>query len=211
MPYLLRAVPNEELLQSAYSAYSDILRAVIEEHGIGNIISSAWNANAGIVHAELIDFDNDGIPELLYVYVNKEEQYTRIFVVIYGYQNGKAELLDEYELWFTHVGYDIAIDQHGISYFYYHSLYSFDSVRYYYTMVDGEWTRVLMQNWEVNAMIDDTDKWFVNGLEVDRQAYNKALEDLSIVRSRVMWWGGRGPFSPDTVFPLLTRLDERIG
>ena len=67
------APPSEATLDAAYRAYYDVLKAAVDEHGVSLRYEDTYgkdyhdnDPNEGISYAELIDFDNDGIPELLY-------------------------------------------------------------------------------------------------------------------------------------------------
>jgi hypothetical protein len=78
-----KATPYDATLLSAYRAYHGFLSAMVEEHGFGRYerISNEWwiaeterSADSGwteivtgVAYAELLDFDNDGIPELLII------------------------------------------------------------------------------------------------------------------------------------------------
>jgi len=207
---------------TVFAAYYDILIAAVNEYGFGvdnESYSYYPNSHSGVIHAELIDFDNDGMPELLYAFAEESEEYEgyyETYFVVYGFSSDRAELLGKHRVWNTHVGAEIAYDRDGFTYFHYSSLYSFDTDDYYYTLIDGKWTAALVLSWESdgtswNYDLSDYDdqQWFVNGKEVDRQDYDSAFEALGIVCSRTVWWGGRG-FNLGSVQTILTKFEARI-
>ena len=65
----VETAPNNATLAAAYEAYYDELSAVADNNGIGfDIVEREYYPSSflGLAYAELIDFDNDGLPELLY-------------------------------------------------------------------------------------------------------------------------------------------------
>ncbi len=193
---------------AAYRAYYDILKAAVDECGFGVIEQheNLPNLYSGVIHAELIDFNNDRLPEFLYVYADDSLLYGA-HIAVYEYNSDSAELLGTFDVWPTHVGADIDIDQYNFAYLHHYSLYSFDSEDSYYTLIDGKWTSALELS-STSDDFDELDEWFVNGSQVHKHDYYNALETLCIVSSRQLWWGGRG-VDLDTIHTLLAELDRR--
>jgi hypothetical protein len=104
------AVTSAERLAAAYRAYYEVLRAAVDTYGIG--FSEEYDDEGnwlrgpeGIIGAALLDFDHDGLPELL---------ITSVFGIgdvglrIYGFSSeaGATELV-----WFDY--YEFVIDRSG--------------------------------------------------------------------------------------------------
>ena len=84
----VHAAPSEATLAAVHKAYYDILRAAVNESGYVNENTYTWYK--GIFYAELIDFDNDGIPEL--IYASMPDAIMPPVISVYGYL-GEATLL----------------------------------------------------------------------------------------------------------------------
>ena len=197
---------TEELAE--YRTYYDILSAAVNGYGLGAVEqNSIPNLYSGVIHAELIDFNNDGLPELLYAYNDGSDKFWVHFAV-YGFGSGKAELLDTYTVAPTHLGVNIALNQDGLAYLHYLEINAFNKSDSYYTLIDGEWTSVLELYLSTEDVEDAVVDWFVNGNEVDELEYDSSLKALGIVSSRELWWGNHG-VDLDTVQMLLSELKTR--
>ena len=192
----------ESLQLAVYNEFYDILRAAIDEFGVGHSeeVREYLYEYSGVIHAELIDFDKDGLPELLFVYSDGSIEYGA-HIVVYGYISGKAEMLAKHEMWPTHTGVDITVNSNGITYFHYYEGDDFGIFDDYYSLIDGKWAPIielsLLDLWhmdENDSVNDEQDEyeWFVNDNKVDEAEYVSAREALGIVSTRTIWWGSRG-------------------
>lgn len=72
-----------------YSAYLDVLNEAVAKYG--EYTAGEYQTSTGVGYVNLVDFDGDGINELIYC-VGETHDYT---YHIYGYKDGGAVLLDE--------------------------------------------------------------------------------------------------------------------
>jgi hypothetical protein len=171
------------LRNDVFAAYHELLLSLISEFGVGNNVTIEHAPYfEGVIYAELIDFDNDGIPELLVI--RGEESFPASAVcLVYRYTTGGVELLGSYGLYLNHAWVSIVESRNGTSYLCYSGGDSFGVDDTYYTIVDGFWIEVLNRafyieeiygdNWE---WLRDEHEWFVNGHSATEQEYNDALE-----------------------------------
>jgi|GEM_PF-6365045 len=189
-------------LLSAYKAYHEQITTLIDTYGIGYNYGNSdfykdlptwWTIEySGVVYVELIDFDNDGLPELLVIYNDGNTKYSDIWA-IYGY-SGTVELYHKAIYGFEGGGgnnVEIALGENGNKYlvsgFFY---YVFDDEREYsyYTLVDGSWETVLSRSVSITNESKDWDyqgefqwQWFVNDLAVSETEYASApVSELGI-------------------------------
>ncbi len=81
---------NESTAKTYANAYYNIIKDLIEQYGFYDEYDEfGWQYDMGLVRGELIDFEEDGIPELVCLY--KKEMFHNIR--IYHYSNNQAELL----------------------------------------------------------------------------------------------------------------------
>jgi serine/threonine protein kinase len=174
-----------------YSAYYAILRAAVDEHGIS--IEDGIVYPDGVHYAELLDFDNNGIPELVYSIGDYYGMGSN--VRIYGFSE-QADLLYEEHQWVGQghgMTIHIATDGSGISYLvehHFHHHYSGLGETYnYFTIRDGQWVKVLTLHTE--REIYDDDPWYgewtyyVNDTEVSMSIYGTTpARELGIVFER---------------------------
>ena len=211
-----KTVPNKPL--AAYRAYRELVMSLIDEYGIGYNhgnngyhldVDNWWTVEySGVVYAELIDFDNDGLPELLVIYNDGDTQFFDTWE-IYGYTGNV-------ELYFTKLfGYEggggsdaeVAIGDDGTRYLVYGSYYVVygDEQDYtYYTLVDGSWVTALTRSasityesthWEYEG--DFEWEWHVNDLLVSEDEFMAAPEtELGIIEA--------------ISFPFYTRIQEDL-
>lgn len=148
-----QASSSDVTLADAYSAYYSFLMELVDEYGIGldPIIGAGGPSNMqGVYFAELVDFNSDGIPELLLRYSDGSySDYRTRPLYIYGYL---SELLSYGEYRFSEEGYcvedRIVTDQNSAIYFL--SIdrienYETGEVRVtntYFTLINGKWTEV---------------------------------------------------------------------
>ena len=72
-----------------YSAYLGVLNDAVEKYG--EYTAGEYQKSTGVGYVNLVDFDGDGVNELIYC-VGETHDYT---YHIYGYKDGSAVLLDE--------------------------------------------------------------------------------------------------------------------
>ena len=185
--------PNSESLQDAYTAYYNTLTKAIEEYGFGD----DEYGYSGVVHAELIDFNNDGMPELLFLYVDEAlDMDIWTGIKVYGYLDG---IVCHYSNSFypNHESFGIATGIDGLSYLCYREYDSYEVYYIYYSVVRSQWKQVLVLYW-VDADWDGgwNQEWggdyeinyYVNGNSVSEQAYDNALElELGVTNVRIPW------------------------
>ena len=190
-------------LLSAYKAYHEHVTTLVDTYGIGYNHGSNdyywdfpmwWTIEySGVVNAELIDFDNDGLPELLIIYSDGNSHYCDTWA-IYGY-TGTVELYHEAIFGFeggSGCDVEIALSDNGKKYLvsgdYY---YVFDDEREYTysTLVDGSWETVMTRSVSITDESKGWDyvgdfqwQWFVNEKAVTEIAYASApVSELGIV------------------------------
>ena len=163
-PAALAGASAEATLAAAYKAYYEVLKEAVDEYGIG-WHESTNGPGRGLVYAGLIDFDNDGLPELMYKYLNNQ---VVDFYCIYGYSGG-AELLTSGVVggdagWYS--SFEIVTDRSGVSYLHENESYSSDFDEYedgednsyeedtYYTVKGGEWVEVSGVGIDIVSSID---------------------------------------------------------
>ena len=165
-------VPDNSIVSSntAFEAYYELLSDAVKEHGFGRMEDNNGQGRQvkGVIYAELIDFDNDGVPELLFIY-GLPGPYTAN-CVIYTYSENSAELLGSYSLYLNHAWISIISNDNGIS-FLSHSL---DELDLFYTLANGQWAEVLNREFYEDYE-DDEYEWFVNGNRADEQEYEDSL------------------------------------
>jgi len=185
--------PNpQDAINAVYASYHELLSSRIAEFGLGRRETDASNAPfiRGVIYAELIDFDNDGVPELLLIR-GDEGMPASAVCYVYRYTMDGIELLESYGLYLNHAWISIVEASNGTSFLCYSGGDAFGIDDTYYTIVDGSWVEVLNRAHYENEIYDnngywlrDEFEWFVNGNSVNEQAYNNALEShLGIVTS----------------------------
>ena len=88
----------EESLETLESVYLEIINDLIHEYGEGTIASQSdpypQEALVGLVVAKLIDFDQDGQPELFCSYRSMDDALAPIaHQTVYGVKNGSVQIL----------------------------------------------------------------------------------------------------------------------
>ena len=106
-----QAATSEAALAVAYKAYYDVLKAVVDEYGIGftsDISNEAYEeareqgeelepSSSGVIYAELIDFENNGSPQLLLFYGSYGiPDYYIMSCDVYNYSVAGTELYGTY-------------------------------------------------------------------------------------------------------------------
>ena len=206
-PPVAQAAPSEATLDAAYKAYYEVLKAAVDEHGIGG--------NPGEVGAAgLIDFDNDGMLELVFA-IETGELGPDIHV--YGYTGSSVLLFyrgsatgDAFR------GADVSfatgnegttyisefrksyIDDSTKSFFredaefqaFESVLNGYHDITNYYTVRNNQWVSELILTRNVDLRTLEPFEWFVNNVPVSKQDYNNAPEiELGITDVRYIEHG----------------------
>ena len=173
---------TDDVILAAYRAYYKLLSTAIEEHGIGRFERVEYETIInGIVYAELIDFDNDGVVELLYIYGNNEV-FASATCVIYRYSEGSIELLESYDVNHFHMNINVGSAHNGTSFLCYMDYADFWLYDTFFSIVNKKWGEVLSLELNVIGIYDDDQnwlgdefEWFVNGNSVTEQEYYDSL------------------------------------
>jgi len=170
----------DEIKTDAYAAYCDFLRVNLGKVGhyppstINTFSSTNKFTRDGIVYARLVDFDGNGIPELVLIDVRDRAAYWHA----YGYWNGSVielasgRLVTKFDLEFV-----FCTDGNGKPYFAYYTNIACQEMAYA-TLYEGKWTTTLMNynltsNWSINGYINGkyynvrSDKSHVSGYSSD--------------------------------------------
>jgi hypothetical protein len=205
------AAPSDEELMAAYAAYRDFIEATIEEYGQGRVQRGIYNRweYEGLIYAELIDLNNDGIEDLLIVL---GDIYAYPHYAFYTYSNGLEHLGDLH----TDPLADnrVAYSRSGTAFFH---LYTFDlvgAVDMYFTLTaDRDWTVALSRETNTinNPQAEEVPYWLVNGIEVSQRTYNRVPETLlGITSTRNIFDWNRGRVHWNTVQDVLRTLNTRL-
>ena len=207
-------IPDTALLSETplyvLKAYYEVLKTAVDEYGYGD----GFN---GVVYADFVDLDNDGIPELIYICGNNTGNTDgEVEVTVYGYSECLV-LHTSYQLYPTHTNeVRKATCQNGLSYLTYSEAGGLSGFDEYYTVINGVWSLALILTWNEKADIweepdidddpvmgedfwnqydDDPDMWLdywdefhVNGNLVNLELYRKAPEmELGVTSERTLW------------------------
>jgi hypothetical protein len=209
---------SNPILNEVYLAYYELLMGMIEEYGQRGENEGGRYA-PGLDSAFLIDFDNDGIPELVISYVNEPSDIGAT-IYIYGFADNLVLLYTGSKPISgtgSH-GYYVATSYNGISYLIsYTGHYRWEIHDTYYTLADGMWVAVLEYNY---LLIWDGDTpeiyFFVNGIEVSEDIYNSiAYTELGIDKQHEAFinlyiFGTEGLGVTDSINPTLRELEAII-
>jgi len=229
--------PNTPL--AAYRAYYELIESKIEEYGVGyndggfyeGEFESYWRGvYRGIIHAELIDFNNDGLPELVIIYNNGIGLGADLWS-IYGYTESIEKYYEAYSGGDGGSSYDIsiAVSSDGIRYldcYEGYVVYDYEIFEHYYTVRDGAWVTALSRSFAITSESRfDYDReeyeweWLVNGISVSENEYNAAEEtELGIISTEsipisfryVYDLGEANEIAFDVVYAMLAELGNRI-
>jgi len=204
------AAPSEAAAYASYKYFYDTLQSIVDAYGIGqNYAANASEANPdywglyyhGVTYAELLDFDNDGFPELVYFY--NDGTMIRPLCLAHDFITGNA---GQFYHGFsgTNGGFgdwvDLATCGNGVKYLRYSSIEwgGADGPEYimsesYYSLTNGKWTGALSRrhdrnydysNWSDSGYEAQDFNWSVNGVLVSKQEYDNAPVTLGIVGTR---------------------------
>jgi len=209
-------IPSNDELLRAYEAYHATLTSAVERYGEGQFVDDGSIAMNGVFYAELIDFDNNEVPELLFMY-GEGEQYSEI-CVIYGYSDGLIEHGSYYAGYWADISLMTA--QNGTPYLHIFSGDVNSMYDDYYTIREGVWTLVLSMSWDEDHETEEI-TLTVNGNKVSENDFNNAQEThLGITSSRLLfdwrndiddWYESRiGEMHWDEVLNIINELERRI-
>ena len=223
-----QATPSDETLLDAYRSYYDILRTAIDEYGIGisyvvleDMAEYGFEAPTGVYYAELIDFENSGLPVLLYVF-DDGTMFSFMFgshCYVYGYNNRA-------ERWFSGdigaeggYGSDVSIEtsRSGLIHLKHEEELAASGDMYdtYYTVVNNEWVVSLERKYEDGfdflTGIYNEARWLVNNNPVNERDYHSAPGSiLGITESRYVRGQWPYPENTDAVYAVLAELEAKI-
>ena len=149
----------EESLETIEGVYLEIINDLIHEYGEGTIASQSdpypQEALVGLVVAKLIDFDQDGQPELFCSYRSMDDAFAPIaHQTVYGVKNGSVQILfheDAGSKGGANPGSTIQIHNDGTPY-----IFRYDgSVVDYLTLQDDEFILAHQINYDSSSW-DDT-------------------------------------------------------
>ena len=213
-------------VQSALVAYREFLMnpqsMEFDFAGLANPIS--WDVNA-IRHAQLVDFDNNGIPELVLAIrpssFDRSEHYHHAgIIMVLKYRDGIELLYSEIRFYSGGVGSSfwnrIAIREDGGSYL--ASSY-FDAGMgriwntRYYALINGEFefSWVLRSEQLIGSGGDAI--FYVNDVEVSGEEFDSAPANRGIMEERAIWENSENRDLWGTSFdiqPLLAYIDRQI-
>ena len=148
----------EESLETLESVYLEIINDLIHEYGEGTIASQSdpypQEALVGLVVAKLIDFDQDGQPELFCSYRSMDDALAPIaHQTVYGVKNGSVQILfheDAGSKGGANPGSTIQIHNDGTPY-----IFRYDgSVVDYLTLQDDEFILAHQINYDTSSWDD---------------------------------------------------------
>ena len=199
---MVQSAPSEATLVAAYKAYYDVMKAVVEEHGFcDDANKTGVFALEGVHYAELVDFDNDGLPELVFSLVyDTEVAVCRYFV--YGYSSGRAVLLFSGDSGYMSTGgnfFHITTGTNGVKYlqdFMRHRLSTYDD---FYTLQNGVWIKALRLNsqghWTENGL------YYLNSQPVSEEVYANAPRTILGITNYHEFHDSNSVWDSGTVLP----------
>ena len=189
--------PSAEKLLAAYRAYYDVLKTAVDAYGFSNSYQTT-----GVCYSELIDFDNDGLPELLYFTNDVAAQYQEYHV--YGYKDGLVNFYRD-QLWLVGMDEGAFYICDGRDKRYLHRTVVTDEDHYYfYTVKYGEWVKALTRTVAYGDSSEGGIRYYVNSDVVNEQVFNEAETVLNIVNTC------RIDIDVSTVATVLAELEARI-
>lgn len=157
---MAKAAPTATELAAAYAAYYEVLMDAVEKYGIGftsdiseedvaHLEGEYEHSSSGLIYAELIDFENSGMPQLLFFHGSYGYLgYYYMYCPVYTFSAGKATELGKYTSHGTTENFDdgsitsrlfILKDRSGVSYLRAASNPDYENAwDYYYTVKNGE-------------------------------------------------------------------------
>ena len=175
--YEVKTVELEQ--QGAYAAYLEIVEKCIDEYGeprYDEDQNGGWPHFTGLSFLKLIDFNEDGIEELIVVYFDKTKMYH--YGQIWGYDGKKPVLLQENDILkrmnFGEVYLDLSTNQFGT---FLVSGYLGDGHQsmVYSGYFDSEWTnKTFSMHQQYNEATQKTEPlYFIDEKQVDEEKYKE--------------------------------------
>jgi hypothetical protein len=208
----------------ACEALYEVLKAAVDEYGIGDDSSEAWEwwDTEAIVYAQLIDFDNNKVPELFYMHWQNEAEGFQYYV--YGCsEEGEARLLCKEARWGS-TFFELAVNQiMGLPYLCERTIGYAGGVegggmmadtQFYYTLRDGKWTEVLSRIYIETYPGDGSTEssWTVNDNDVSEEEYDYAPKrELGITEQNEISTGRGYSYDSATVQAVLDQLKGEGG
>ena len=216
---------------SALAAYRDFLAT---PQSIEASVEGSWNVPhlgrlpwgiQDVRYAELIDFDNDGLPELvLYISLSipagrraefNEFEFNlfRRRLVIVGYNAGRAEVIYEGAVWGEGgmwEGIGFADSSTGLSYLVYMEGGGITTNRNFLALRNGRWESVLttriLTRWDNANQRNIPEYFYVNNARVSEAQFNQVTAgDLGITQTRYLEWD-----ATNDVQGLLTAINSEL-
>jgi hypothetical protein len=178
----LPAEVENKINLEAYRAYYEVLKWAIDRYGVEDV-SEEYDMHRfhriGLHYAELIDFDNNGTPELLFVNVVPGAWAD---VYIYGYQERLEQLFSSVFSYSStgpnHYGISFATD--GTQYLTEWFRREYGWYNLYFTLVDGEFTKILEVSCD-GSWVGPDDKYYINGEFACEYAYEDLVDSYEEV------------------------------
>ena len=188
-----------ESILDIYEVYYGVLSSAVDKFGVGKVIDDAgYLTYSGVIYAELIDFNNDGVPELLFIHFPVDPSNQEINFKVYSYLSGTAELLfheyhfRDFDMNGAVNGY-IATNRKNISYF----MIRTSSPEWskgqsltdtYFTIENERWAEVLKRSWSNGFEEMIAPGQWVNENPVSESMFTDAPEThLGIVEHRTIY------------------------
>jgi hypothetical protein len=176
---------TEEFVANIYEVYYNVLSNEVDEYGIvDENDESFWQHSLGLHYAEIIDFDNNGTSELLYIV--GEEEFLSIY--IYGFKDEAIRYFKGESIigLSGHNMFGIAESNTGIKYLSNHNWWRDAITTEYYILKEDIFENILEISGEAfyynkDSGIPGTEDiegplYFVNGEEVSQNTYETVHE-----------------------------------
>ncbi|MDR1754088.1 MAG: hypothetical protein LBR74_04180 [Eubacterium sp.] len=164
--------------KAAYRAYYDVLKGEVDRRGLfseqNRIESAGYTFGESVCYAQLIDFDNNGVDELLYGYTNGDGLAPRY--VVYGFSNGSiVKLIDDTmdsSGGDPSFGISITTDVNGVKYVEtQHNNGSYQSSNEYATVQGGD--KWLKSAYFLYTCYEDVgEEYFLNDIPIAKNEYD---------------------------------------
>jgi len=168
---------SNEKLSNVYKAYHELLSEAVNEFGFGSRdvdINGNTTLFKGVIYAELIDFNDDRMPELLYI-IGRESSFLDVDCFIYGYSEDSIILHGNYTYLSLglHTSIRIIESRTGTKYLYIGRGMAEHWVETYYSLNNNQWMEVLNRSYMAHH---EGWNWFINDINVNKHEYENALE-----------------------------------
>ena len=213
IPSAATTEPPPELRIAAYAAYRDLLNDLIEEHGRGRHRRGGEyrrHEYEGLLYAELIDFNNDGLDELFIVL---GDEYVYPSYQFYTFSRSEGLVLLSTHFVEDTANNNLAFTQNGTVFFHVYSLDLVGATDTFFTLSEnGSWAVATSRETNtINAHVGEVPYWTVNGIDVTERTYNRVPDSflgVTHTRSVFVWNNGRVYWS--TVQDTLSTLNRRL-